>query len=220
MVITIDGPSSSGKSTVADLVAKKLNINHLNSGEFYRAISYYLDKQNISPTDTKQIAKTLKNIKISAKFVDEKQLLILNGEDITHLLHNNHINSIVSKYGKLPCIIKYASKLTKQCAKTNSIVIDGRNVGSFIIKNTPYKFYLDCKPEIRAERRLKEELSKGANVSFDEILKQTIERDTLDKTRKLAPLVVPKGAFIVDSSYLSIDEVVNKICDIINNINK
>lgn len=215
--ITIDGPSSSGKSTVAELVAKKLNFHHLNSGNFYRTITLFLLNNGYTPDD-KIPAEILDKIEIDVEFIDKRQHDFLNGKDVSDLLHNNLINENVSRFGKNEAIIIKASKLTFLPTKKYNLVIDGRNVGSFVLPNAELKIYLDCDPKVRAERRMKEMLEKGENVNFDEILDQTIKRDNLDKTRPLAPLVVPKDAYVLDSSNLTPEQVADKIVEIYKNI--
>ena len=215
--ITIDGPSASGKSTVADLVAEKLAMHHLNSGNFYRTIAYYFVQNNIKPEETERISKELEKVNIEIKFIDGKQHDFLNGEDVSNYLHNNDINQVVSKYARNFDVVEKTSKLTYLATLTNSLVIDGRNVGSYVLPNAECKIYLDCDAKIRAERRLKEETAKGYNVTFGEIYKQTLERDELDKTRKIAPLVVPENAIMLDSSHLTQEEVANKIVEIAKN---
>jgi len=216
--ITIDGPSASGKSTVADLVSEKLNMHHLNSGEFYRAIALYFLRKNIHYEDVVNIEKELPNINILIKYIDGVQHLILNNEDVTDLLHSNEINSVVSKFGHNKKVVEKASDLTLLATKTENLVIDGRNVGSFVIPDAECKIYLDCDPKIRAERRYKEALEKGSEVTFDEILKQTIERDELDKKRTIAPLVVPKNAYIVKSDDKTPEEVAESIIKIVQKL--
>jgi len=212
--ITIDGPSASGKSTVADLVAEKLGMYHLNSGNFYRAIAYYLLKNNVTPEENEKISASLKDINIEVKYIDDEQHDILNGEDISSKLHNHDINNVVSKYARNFDVVEKTSELTFLATKSNSLVIDGRNVGSYVLPNAECKIYLDCDAKIRAERRMKEEQEKGYEVNFEDIYKQTLERDELDRTRKIAPLVVPKDAIVLDSSYLTQNEVAEKIIEI------
>lgn len=211
--ITIDGPSSSGKSTVAEIVAKKLNFHHLNSGNFYRVITLYLLEKGFSPDD-KITDEILNDINIDVEFVGGTQHDFLNGKNVTGLLHNNNINANVSKFAKQDNIIIKASKLTFQPTQKYNLVIDGRNVGSFVLPNAELKIYLDCDAKVRATRRMKEMLNKGEKVNFDEILKQTIERDELDRTRPLAPLIAPKDAYVLNSSNLTAEQVADKIVEI------
>lgn len=213
--ITIDGPSASGKSTVADLVASALNMHHLNSGDFYRAIALHFLRKNIHFEDEKSIKKELPNISITINYINDVQHDYLNGEDVTNILHSNEINEVVSKFGHNLLVVEKASELTYLATITESLVIDGRNVGSYVIPDAECKIFLDCDAKIRAERRYKEAIEKGSNVTFEEILKQTLERDELDKKRKIAPLVVPKNAYIVKSDDKSPEEVADLIIKIV-----
>jgi len=218
--ITIDGPSSSGKSTVARLVAQKLNIVHLNSGEAYRAISYYMSTNGILPTDTLSIDRALKNNTFEMKYIEGKQVSLVNGKDVTKYLHTNQINEVVSQYGKNPQVIYAASDMAREVTKDISVVMEGRNLGSFCFPDADYKFYVDCDAKERAVRRFKEMQQKGFDVDFDDIYNQTLERDRLDKTRKVAPLVVPKNAILLDSTNFTAEQVADKIAEIVLNNQK
>lgn len=212
--ITIDGPSASGKSTVADIVAQKLNIHHLNSGEFYRAIALYMLRNKVDIGDNENIAKHLKDISIQVKFNGEHQELIMNGENVTPLLHSNEINENVSRFARNFDVVEKASELTYLATKEHKLIIDGRNVGSYVVKDAELKIYLDCDAKVRAERRMKEMLEKGEKVDFEEIYKQTLERDELDRTRKIAPLIVPENAHIIDSNNKTPEELAEIIVNL------
>ena len=216
-IITIDGPASSGKSTVASLVAQKLNIVHINSGEAYRAIAYFMQNTGISPTDTAKIDNALKNNIFKMEYNNGVQSLFVNGEDVTKYLHTNQINAVVSQYGKNPQVIYTASDMAREVSKDISVVMDGRNLGSFCFPDAKYKFYVDCDAEVRAKRRFEEMLQKGIEVDFDDIYKQTLERDNLDKTREIAPLVVPKHSVLIDSTCLTAEQVAQEIVNIVLN---
>ena len=219
-IITIDGPASSGKSTVARLVAEKLNIVHLNSGEAYRAITYFMLNKGISPTDIVGVNNALKGNTFEMKYTDGKQIVLVNGEDITMHLHTNQINAVVSQYGKIPQVIYTASDMARIATKDISVVMDGRNLGSFCFPEADYKFFVDCDAKERAIRRFKEMKQKGVDVDLEDIYNQTIERDKLDKTREVAPLVVPKGAVLLDSTNLTAEQVADKIAQIVLNNQK
>jgi len=214
-IITIDGPASSGKSTVASIVAEKLKIAHINSGEAYRAIAYFMLKNGISPSDKENIDICLNNNSFKMEYLQGKQILSVNGEDITQYLHTNEINSVVSKYGTNPKVIYASSDMARQLAQNMSVVMDGRNLGSFCFPDARYKFYVDCDEKERAIRRFNEMKQKGTDVDFDEILKQVIDRDKLDKTREIAPLVVPNNAIMLDSTNQTPEQVAQKIVDIV-----
>ena len=220
-IITIDGPSSSGKSTVASIVAQKLNIVHINSGEAYRAIAYFMYNNGIAPNDTESVNNALSNNKFEMVYKDGVQLLFVNGEDVTKHLHTNQINAVVSQYGKNPQVIYKASDMARGVTKDISVVMDGRNLGSFCFTDAKYKFFVDCDALERAKRRFNEMIEKGIQVDFNDIYQQTLERDNLDKTREIAPLVVPENAVVLNSTNMTAEQVADQIVNIVlNNENK
>ena len=214
-IITIDGPASSGKSTVASIVANKLNIAHLNTGEAYRAIAYFMLSSGILPTDTASVNKALNSNVFEMKYSNGQQTLLINGEDVTKHLHTNQINAVVSQYGKNPQVIYTASDMARQASKNLAVVMEGRNLGSFCFPDAKYKFYVDCDVKERAVRRFNEMKQKGIDVDLETIYNQTVERDNLDKTRDVAPLVVPKNSVLLDSTHLTAEQVAQKIVDIV-----
>ena len=214
-IITIDGPAASGKSTIAHIVAQKLNIAHINSGEAYRAISYYMLNKGIEPNDSERIGKELKQNSFKMLYNNGKQNLLVNGEDVTSLLHTNQINAVVSQYAKNPQVIYSASDMARDVSKNMSVVMEGRNLGSFCFPDADYKFFVDCDVKERAMRRFKEMQQKGTKVDFDDIYKQTIERDHMDKTRAVAPLAVPKNCVLLDSTNQTAEQVAQTIVDIV-----
>ena len=214
-IITIDGPSASGKSTVASLVAKKLSIAHINSGEAYRAIAYFMLNSGISPADYNGVDHALKNNTFNMIWQNGKQILLVNNQDVTKHLHTNQVNAVVSQYGKNPQVIYKASDMARDISKDMSVVMEGRNLGSFCFPDARYKFFIDCDAKERATRRYKEMIQNGNNVDFNTIYQQTLERDYLDKTRDVAPLVVPQGSVLIDSTHLTPEQVADKIVAIV-----
>ncbi len=214
-LITIDGPAASGKSTVAKLVAQKLNIVHINSGEAYRAIAYFMLNSAIAPTDVQSVCKALESNNFNMKYVDGKQILLVNGQDVTNYLHTNQVNAVVSQYSTIPQVIYKACDMARSICEDMSVVMEGRNIGSFCFPEAKYKFYVDCDVKERAIRRYNEMLQKGASVDFESIYHQTIERDNLDKTRPVAPLMVPEGAVMLDSTNLTPEQVASQIAQIV-----
>lgn len=204
MIISFDGPAGSGKSTIAEIVAQKLKFHHFNSGAIFRAITAYLLKNN-------QEISLLKTIEIKVKFINNVQHVFVNDEDFTPILRDNTISVNVAKFSALEDVQLSAQKVMKNFCLNNNVVIDGRGLGNEVLPNAEYKFYLDCSIEERARRRFLEEKEKGNNVSLDEIKNQLTVRDKLDRERTIAPLTIPKGAIIIDSTNLTIDEIVKKI---------
>ena len=166
-IIAIDGPSASGKSTVAKIVADKLNIQHVNSGEAYRAIAYLMLEKGIAPTDSLSVDKALEQNKFVMDYDNGEQKLKINGIDVTNFLHTNQINAVVSQYGKNPKVIYKASDMAREVASKMSVVMDGRNLGSFCFPDAEYKFFVDCDAKERAIRRFNEMKQKGFDVDFD-----------------------------------------------------
>ena len=216
MIITIDGPAGSGKSTVADILANNLGFIHFNSGSLYRGITAYLydigfDIGNMSTNSE------IPNINLKVKLCDDKQLVYVNGIDYTPQLRNNTISTLVAKIGVNKACRQIIDNCQRDFCSKNDVVMEGRDLGSFVFPDAEVKFYLDCSIKERARRRFLEEQAKNNNISLAEIEEQIEERDYLDKTREIAPLTVPKDAIIIDSTNLSIDDVVETL---LNHINK
>lgn len=209
MIISIDGPAGSGKSTIADILAEKLGFIHLNSGSLYRAITAYAIKNNISIDET--TADLLSKLKLEAKFENNIQHTFVENEDFTPYLRDNEVSKLSAMIGKLSPVRATVNACQHKVASTHNIVIEGRDIGSLVFPNAEYKFYLDCDVKERAKRRFKEEQLKGTNVTLKAIEAQLIERDKQDKERKVSPLVVPNGAIMIDSTKLNIDQVANEM---------
>jgi cytidylate kinase len=204
--IAIDGPAGAGKSTVAKAVAKKLNIVYLDTGAMYRAVAYSAIKAGISIYDEEQIKPFLANLDMQIEY-GEVQQLIVNGENVTPYIREHSISKAASDVSKLTAVRLKMVDLQRQIASKTNVVLDGRDIGSFVLPNAKYKFFVTASPEVRAERRFLELKEKGGNLSYDEILKDIKDRDLNDSTRALAPLVKTEDAVLVDTSNMSIDEV-------------
>ena len=207
MIISIDGPSGSGKSTVAGLLAKKLGFNHFNSGKLYRAIAcYYLF--NKYSTNNLENEKNPIPVTLNVEYKANVQHVSVNGTDYTPYLYENEVSVTAPLISKNPYYRSVIDVCQRQYAKNNNVVIDGRDIGSYVFPDAEYKFYLDCDIKVRAERRFKD-LNK--KIPYEQILKELAERDKIDRTKKYAPLIVPRGAIIIDSTNLNLDQTVDKI---------
>lgn len=215
MIISIDGPAGSGKSTVAKIISKNLNFIHLNSGSLYRGIVAYLLSINFN-IKSLTLNSEVPDFKLKTKFIDNVQHVYVNDIDFTPLLRNNEVSTLCPYVANNLIIRKRIDNCQRAFAKNNNIVVEGRDIGSYVFPNADYKFYLDCDVKERAKRRYLEEKEKGNNITLKEILNQTIIRDNQDKAKEIAPLVIPENAIIVDSTGLSIDQVCNKILSFIN----
>ena len=208
MIIAIDGEASTGKSTQAKIIAEKLNINYRDSGAYYRAITLFLIRNQINPKETLG-NDTFSKIDISQKFEKNSFSILLNGEDVTSKIRGYKVSLNVSEYAKKPEIRKFVYNLLRKSSKLNSIVVDGRDIGTVVFPDADYKFFLFAKPEIRAQRRHKE--INDQSVKIESIEREILKRDDIDSTRDIAPLKKAKDAFGIDVSYLSIEEVFEKI---------
>lgn len=206
--IAIDGPSGSGKSTIADLVAKKLWVLHLNSGSLYRAYALACFESGIGADEKQKVINYAKSRNLRVDFVDGKQQTILDGKIVDGQLRQEQIGMMASTISSYPEIRELVNKVIRTAAQKVGLVTEGRDIGSVVIPDAHFKFYLDAKPEVRAKRRFDE--LKG-EIPFEQILKDVVARDKQDSERKIAPLKRCEDAIYIDSSRLDIDEV----CDII-----
>lgn len=206
--IAIDGPSGSGKSTIADLVAKKLGVLHLNSGSLYRAYALACFESGIGADEKQKVINYAKLRSLMVDFVDGKQQTILDGKIVDGQLRQEQIGMMASTISSYAEIRELVNKVIRTAAQKVGLVTEGRDIGSVVIPDADFKFYLDAKPEVRAKRRFDE--LKG-EIPFEQILKDVVARDKQDSERKIAPLKRCEDAIYIDSSCLDIDEV----CDII-----
>lgn len=211
-VVAIDGPSASGKSTVAKEISKILGINYLDTGAMYRAFTYYLLKENISLTE-EEIKKVIGNINIDI----EKDSVILNGEDISKEIRGDEVTKNVSKVSAVPIVREVLVDLQRNISKGKSIVLDGRDIGTVVFPDAKYKFFITATAEERAMRRYKDEKS-SLDKSYEEILEDLKARDIIDSNRKISPLKQAEDAHFIDSTEMTLKEVVEKIINIIRGI--
>ena len=214
--VAIDGPAGAGKSTIAKMVAKELELMYINTGSMYRAVALKSKEKGINPESIKEIEELIKSFNM--EFINDD--LYLNGENIQEKITMPEISSIVSAYASIKEVRVLLVKLQQDMAKKYNVIMDGRDIGTVVLKNSPYKFFLTASAEERASRRYKELTERNIKCSFQEILKNIKHRDFLDETRDVDPLKKAEDAILIDSTNLSINEVVNKIVKIVKlNIN-
>lgn len=209
--IALDGPSGSGKSTVAKELSKRLNILYLDTGAMYRATACKAISLGISPKDEKGVKTFIDDIDLDIKYFDGTQHTFLDGEDVSQKIREPHVSMAASDISALKCVRLKMVEMQRKIAESMSCVLDGRDIGSFVLPNAEFKFYVTAAPEIRTERRKKELEAKGHKVDFAELLKEIEQRDYNDKHRDFAPLVQANDAVLIDTSYLTAEEVVLKI---------
>lgn len=210
MIITIDGPAGSGKSTVTKLIAKEIGFLPFTSGSLYRAITAYLYYCNY---DFNNINKETKfdNIELKVEFIEGNQHMFVNGVDYYNHLRENNISILTPKISENTCLRQIIDKCQKDFCSTHNVIVEGRDMGSYVFPNAEIKFFLECSVKERARRRFNEEKIKNPNITIKEIEKQIQERDDFDKNKTIAPFIIPDKAIIIDSSNLTIDETVKTI---------
>lgn len=214
MIIAIDGPSASGKSTTAKGVAKKLGILHLDTGAMYRAVTLeYLRSLKIS-FDSQKFIDLVKNTEIN---FNSENKITLNGFCVEKDIRKLNVTSKVSEVSAIAIVREKMVEKQREIARNIDCVIEGRDIGSVVFPNADFKIYLDAKAEIRAARRMKELKNQDESVSLDDLVAQIKRRDFLDANRKISPLIRTKDAIVVDTTYLDVDEQIVKIVNIINN---
>lgn len=218
MIVAIDGPAASGKSTAAIGVAKALNITHLDTGSMYRAVTYGLISNQISFKDTKSIMDFLESLKLRFSNSKKGTVLMLNNNNVTDLIRNNTIGENVSEVSAIKIIRDFMVKIQRQMASDTDCILEGRDIGTVVFPNADFKFFMIADAKSRAERRLIELVRSGdRNTSeLDSVLDDLKVRDHKDSTRNHSPLIKAKDALVIDTTYLTINEVIDKIVNTVN----
>ena len=215
-VVAIDGPAGSGKGTITKAVGKLMNLTNIDTGAMYRCTALYMLRNNIGLEDADKIEEMLKTIDIDMVQQDEGDIFYLNGEDVSKEIRDNDVTGFVSPVSHVPAIRKAMSGLQRKMGLTKDVIMEGRDIGTNVFPDADVKIYLDATPEERARRRYKQNLEKGIETSYEEVLKAIIERDNNDLTSDVAPLRQAEDAVYVDSTNLTIEEVTQRVVDIIN----
>lgn len=221
LCIAIDGPAGSGKSTISHLVAEKLKLVHLDTGAMYRAIGYKAIMSKIDLSDSDAIINMLMTTSIDVIFDnDNNQHMIIDNNDITDKIRTSEISRAASSVAVIPQVRIKLVELQRKIAESYPIILDGRDIGSYVLPNADLKIFLTASEEIRAKRRLNEQKEKGieCSKSLEQMVTEIAERDYRDSHREFAPLTVAKDAVVIDTSYMSIEEVCDKIIGIIRGI--
>lgn len=206
--IAIDGPAGAGKSTIAKRVAKELSFIYVDTGAMYRAMAYYLLLQKVNGSDPEEIAAVCQGAEISIEYKNGEQIVLLNGENVNAYLRTEAVGNMASVSSANPSVRARLLDLQRNLAASQSVVMDGRDIGTTVLPNADVKIYLTASSATRANRRYKELLEKGAECNVDEIQRDIEERDRRDMNREISPLRQAEDAVLVDSSEMSIDEVV------------
>ena len=213
--IAIDGPAGAGKSTIAKKVAKSRGYIYVDTGAMYRAMALYLLRENIESSDSAAIEAACENADISIEYRDGEQVVLLNGENVNAFLRTEEVGNMASASSVNGKVRAKLQQLQQKLAATADVVMDGRDIGTAVLPNADVKIFLTASSLVRAKRRHAELVAKGEEADIDKIEEDIIERDHRDMTRELNPLTQAEDAVLVDSSYMTIDEVVECIDNLI-----
>ena len=212
--VAIDGPAGAGKSTIAKLVAKDLNFIYVDTGAMYRAIALFLLNKGISKDDEKAIADVCGEIDIEIKHADGLQQVWLNGQDVSAEIRREAVGNMASATSVYSCVREKLLSLQRDIAATQDVIMDGRDIGTCILPNAQAKIYLTASVSTRAKRRYQELCEKGVSCDLEEIKKDIEDRDYRDMHREISPLKQAEDAVLVDSSDMTIEQVVERIVEI------
>lgn len=204
--IAIDGPSGAGKSTLAKAIAKKMNISYVDTGAIYRTVGYAARKAGIEPTDRAAVCALLPKISVEARFEDGTQYMYLDGEDLGERIREHEISHYASAVSAIPEVREFLFDMQRSIAAKNSVVMDGRDIGTVILPDADVKIFLVASSRDRAERRYKELLERGQSADFEKILFDIEERDARDSSRDVAPLKPADDAVLLDNSGFTAEE--------------
>jgi cytidylate kinase len=205
--IAIDGPAGAGKSTIAKRIAKHLNFIYVDTGAMYRALALYFIRNNISPDEKEKIENACNNADITIEYLNGEQQVILNGENVSHLIRTEEVGNMASAASVYPSVRLKLVELQRNLAKKANVVMDGRDIGTYVLPNADLKIYLTAGSSERARRRYLELKERGIAADISEIEKDIIERDKRDMNRDFAPLRQAEDAILIDSSDMTIEEV-------------
>ena len=215
MNVAIDGPAGAGKSTIAKACAKELGYIYVDTGAMYRGIALYMVDHKIRPTDIEAVKQALLDVNVTLRYEDGKQLLIVNGQDVSDRIRTPEVSAAASLFSAIPEVRKALLDLQHDIAEKNNVLMDGRDIGTVILPQAQVKIYLDASPEIRGKRRYDELVLKGEFVVLEDIIEDVKQRDYQDMHRETSPLKKADDAIVVDSSYMTIEEVQNKIVSLV-----
>ena len=212
--IAIDGPAGAGKSTIAKIVAKKKGYIYVDTGAMYRAMALYMIREGIKADETEKIEEACDRADISIKYENDEQVVTLNGENVNGLIRTEEVSNMASASSVNGKVREKLVALQQKLAKETDVVMDGRDIGTVVLPDAPCKIYLTASDDVRAKRRFDELEAKGVACDLNEIKKDIIERDCRDMNRAISPLRRADDAIFLDSSDLTVDEVVAKIIEI------
>ena len=211
IVVAVDGPAGSGKGTVTKRIEKELGLMNLDTGATYRCVALAALRKGYSPEDEENIIKLLDDINIEIENGEDKDIIILNGEDVSKKIREADVTKMTSIISGIIPVRQKMTELQRKMTIGKNVIVEGRDIGTVVFPNADLKIYLDASEEVRAKRRYKENIEKGMNVTYEEVLEQVRWRDNNDRNKKVGALKKADDAIVIDSSNMTIDEVVNEI---------
>ena len=215
MIIAIDGPAGSGKSTTAKLLAKKIGFIYLDTGAMYRAVTYYFLNNSADLTNSSEILQLLNKMNLKIDYQNDEFTVFLDNKNVNNHIRKQNINQFVSDVSKIGEVRKKMVEIQRNFSNKKDIVVEGRDIGSHVFPNADYKFFIKADILVRAERRFNE--MSESSISISDLATQLEQRDMLDSNRAISPLVKANDALVIDTTSLTIDEQVNKLYNIITN---
>ncbi len=214
-IVAIDGPAGTGKGTVTKIISQRMNLLNIDTGAMYRSVTLECIRKNISPKDEEKIKEVLENINIELKYIDGEQRIFLNGEDVSKAIRTPEVDNLVAVFAALKIVRDKLTPIQRKIGEKNDVIMEGRDIGTVVFPNADVKIYLDCSLEERARRRYNQNLKKGINESYEEVLDSIKKRHKLETEREIAPFIKADDAITVDSTSMTIEEVADKIEKII-----
>lgn len=213
--VAIDGPAGAGKSTIARRAARQIGYIYVDTGALYRAVGLYMLKQGVDTSDSQTVTPLLKQVHVTLAFQNGEQKVILCGEDVSCDIRTAEVSMAASNVSAIPAVRDFLFSLQKDIAKTNDVIMDGRDIGTVVLPDAQVKIFLTASPEERARRRYEQMLKKGEQADYDEVLSDLKTRDYNDSHRAVAPLVPAANAIIVDTTGNTLEQSVEQLTSII-----
>ncbi len=214
-IVAVDGTAGSGKGTITKIIANKLNLISIDTGAMYRCVTLECINKNIQYTEIEKIKEVLKDINIELRKENEEQLVFLNGEDVTKEIRTPEVDSLVARFAAIKEVRDKITPIQRKMGENANIIMEGRDIGTVVFPNADVKVFLDCSVEERARRRYNQDLEKGIETTYEEVLESIKERHKLETERKIAPLVQATDAVYIDSTGMTIEEEADAVIQVI-----
>lgn len=213
--IAIDGPGGAGKSSIAKAVAKELDILYVDTGALYRTVGLYVKQNNVDPKDADAVTSLLPSLTINVRYENGAQAVYMNGVNYGDAIRTPEMSMYASAVSAIPAVRAFLLETQKEIARNNSVIMDGRDIGTVILPDADVKIFMTASPECRAMRRYKELTEKGQNVRYEDVLAEMISRDNADSSRDIAPTKAADDALLLDNSDLDFDRNVEAVIEIV-----